>query len=468
MKSASLWGLLLLSLVLNGCGPSFGRYLVPGRLESSDQRMAYLQENKAAYGSQQEWQKALNYTTWSYSSKWWECYSALDCAMKARDYAIAGYLLDQGADPNIKPPMKFIDVTDLEYPIQRAVIKSRSDDEAAKWSRLLLQYGANPNLSSRSYMPALQQAIKSHYPETVRLLLENGASTKTVTAVDAPEVADHVRIKSKPLPRWYNALNTAVRYARDGNEIDQQIVKTLLEYGADPFDMSGSNFPSLPGFARQQGKPKLAEYSIAAYAEVYRLNIAQQAEFRQRLAAYDQQLVARQDAAEEKRRQVARQEASQMVDESNAWVGTATRLIQGTSNQYQLAEQQRQASPTSTASKTSTTTAPQKRVDNSCDNSPYCKAVSYGGPFIFAQELTVTTTGYNNATACERGWLARPANLCAKQEDGKWVYYSEMGYSFEACECNELEFKSQCTTRSTWYCGNPNPAKGSEGKVMVE
>ena len=82
--------------------------------------------------------------------------------------------------------MKFIDVTDLEYPIQRAVIKSRSDDEAAKWSRLLLQYGANPNLSSRSYMPALQQAIKSHYPETVRLLLENGASTKTVTAVDAP------------------------------------------------------------------------------------------------------------------------------------------------------------------------------------------------------------------------------------------------------------------------------------------
>ena len=65
--------------------------------------MAYLQENKAAYGSQQEWQKALNYTTWSYSSKWWECYSALDCSMKARDYAIAGYLLDQGADPNIKP-----------------------------------------------------------------------------------------------------------------------------------------------------------------------------------------------------------------------------------------------------------------------------------------------------------------------------------------------------------------------------
>ena len=466
MKLLSLYSALLLTLLLNGCGPDFGRYLVPSYLKSSEQRMANLLENKAAYRSQDEWLKAINYTTWAYSSKWWECYSALDCAMKARDLNLATYLLEQGADPNGKPPMKFIDVRDLEYPIQRAIIKARSDAEAAKWTGLLLQYGANPNLASRTYAPALLQAIKRHYPKTIKLLLDHGASTGMLRSVDAPGIYDHVRKKSKPLPRWYNALNTAVRHARDGNSVDQQIVKILLEHGADPFDMSVPESPSLPGFARQQGKPQLAEYSIRAYAEVHSLNATQQADLRKRLIAHDRQVTAEKKAREKRQRQIAQRDATQMIDDSNAWVGAATRLIKETSNQYQRAEQTRRASVTSTTSDTPAV-LPQKQTDNSCDSSPYCKPTSYHGRYRFTKSITGKARGYNNAAACERSRMnARPQYECNNFANGKWTYHTAMGVSYEACECKKLEFKSECSTRATWYCGNPDESH-SEG-VMTE
>jgi hypothetical protein len=236
VKLLSLYSTLLFALALGGCGPSFGPYLVPDNVKSSEQRMAILLQNKEAYSSQDEWVQAINYTTHKYSSTWWEGYSALDNAMKVRDLRVAEYLLKQGADPNGKPPMKFIDGEDLEYPIQRAVIKSRSDDEAANWAQLLLKFGADPNLASRSHAPALQQAIIRHYPKTVDLLLNHSANTRMVTSVDPPGISDFVRSKSKPLPRWYGALNTAVRHANDSSEADRLIIKTLLEYGADFFD----------------------------------------------------------------------------------------------------------------------------------------------------------------------------------------------------------------------------------------
>ena len=456
--------------LLTACGPNLTSIVYFERQQPSSKKIELLDQAIATY-DEDDFQWEMNHPY----GKVLPCYSPLDCAFYTKDMEVARYLLERGALPDLKPMIGVGDAADkTNYLIQNVVIRAKSDEEAAASLALLLEYDANPNLCSRnSPGPPLNTAIRRHFPKSVEVLLKNGATLRSKRCEDPPGSNPFYLAKLGPMPVAYSPLEYAVLKGRDGDETDQEILSLLLKSGADPFDMDG--LYTLPSYAEEQGKPQMANFVIEEYIALQKMNERQIRNFKAELERRNQHLATHRAAeAEEKKArlaQSARQQAQEVVDDSNSWAASGVVLLKEASNQYQLA-QQRQLPPVS-ASADRLNPAPekagspglQKRIDSSCDNSPHCQPTTYDGPYQYTKRVTGFGKGYNNETACERS----RQHISVSHECEEWVngrLTLGAGVAYDACVCTELEFKSECRTPATVYCGLP-PTPGGKG-VQVE
>lgn len=494
-----------IALTLAGCAGSLVGAIGDSEYYTPEQRFARYQVRQQEL-SPQEWEKKVNST-----STLDRCFSALQCAIRDRSFETAEFLLNSGADPNIGGVSRFNTGQIREYnyyisyPIQDAVRYAESDDEANNLVQLLLKHGSKTDYATRNFGPALHFAIKKGYLTTVDTLLGAGANTGVVTSVD-PSGLSYELDRAGQAMSYGAPLTVAVNHLKYPSFTSEAIIRSLLRAGADPYDMrfvEGS--PSLGVYLLQRGKPGMVEDALKTYSEVKGMNRDQYAALKQeveeeyqaylkeeqkkeqekaeRLAA---ERIAREKAAEARRRarevqaaneayeaNIRRQLDSGMYDESNSWVEPITSALKDAADRAEnntkpiiVVSPPPRHHSASAGPKTPVAGQP-KRVDNSCDNSPHCKATSYDGPYLFTRLITGRGRGYNNATACEESREhARPNGVCNVIENGKTVVVYGMGVAFEVCECNELEFKSECTTKATWYCGDPSPKHGHG--VMVE
>jgi len=116
-------------------------------------------------------------------------------------------LLKQGVDPNALPNTQKLRFPALWYAIENNELPI---------ARLLLEYGANPNIT-HPIMGAslLYTVIRNRQIESMKLLLEYGAN---------PNLQDHL---------GYTALSGALDQTHLNDEIEP-IIRLLLENGADP------------------------------------------------------------------------------------------------------------------------------------------------------------------------------------------------------------------------------------------
>ena len=463
--------------LLTACAPNLTSIVYFERQQPSSKKIELLEQALATY-DEDDFQWQMNHP----SGKVLPCYSPLDCAIYTGDLEVARFLLEQGALPDLKPMIGVGDDADkTNYLIQNVVLRAETDSEAATALALLLEHGANPNLCSRnSPGPPLNTAIRRHFPKTVEVLLENGATLHSKSCEDPPGSNPFYLAKLGPMPVSYAPLEYAVLKGRDGDATDQEILSLLLKYGADPFDM-GFTSPKLNGlytlasYAGEKGKPRMAEFFVEEYSALQKMNDRQIKNFRAELERRDRNLKAYRIAeAEKKRTQMAteaRQRAQEVVDDSNTWAASGMTLLKEAEHQYQLADQRKlppvsgSAGSVSAAPEKVASQGPQKRVDNSCDDSPHCLPTSYDGPYQYTKQVTGFGRGYNNETACERSRQhISISHECEEWVDGKLILGA--GVSYDACECTELEFKSECRTPATVYCGLP-AGPGGQG-VQVE
>lgn len=150
-------------------------------------------------------------TEWRGYSRAVFCSTPLQAACWGRGYTekgtkyedIARMLLEAGADPNVSGARWFHPLNLAAYRRNEAIV------------RLLLEHGSNPSARGPVYGDnALQAAVQSRSIDIVRVLLEHGAEMPHSGALQAACGAVYP------------------------NEGDFQIVKLLLDHGADPNDRS--------------------------------------------------------------------------------------------------------------------------------------------------------------------------------------------------------------------------------------
>jgi tankyrase len=99
---------------------------------------------------------------------------------------------------------------DPESRVQRAVI------------RLLIRHGANVNETDKNGVTPLHRAVRFRSPAAVKVLLESGAD---------PNAVDR---KSRSSPLHRAVTNTGAPATAGKSKQVKEIVRLLLEYGADP------------------------------------------------------------------------------------------------------------------------------------------------------------------------------------------------------------------------------------------
>ena len=119
--------------------------------------------------------------------------------LKTKIYSIVRWYLTIGVDPN----------TQAEYD-GNTLLMFASNAGHLEVVRLLLEYGANPNIQNEYQLTPLIDASEKGHLEIVRLLLENGAD---------------------PNRRLHNEDTPLIIASRIGH---LEIVRLLLEYGANP------------------------------------------------------------------------------------------------------------------------------------------------------------------------------------------------------------------------------------------
>ena len=492
-----------IALTLAGCAGTLVGAIGDSKYYTPEERFARYQVLQQEL-SPQEWQKKINST-----STLDRCFSVLQCAIRDRSFGTAEFLLNSGADPNLGGVACFntgkirVDKYYISYPIQDAVRYAESDDEANRWVQLLLKHGSETDYATRNFDPALHLAIRKCYLTTVHTLLDAGASTDVVASVDPPGLTYQLDRAGQPV-RYGTALAVAGSSIKYPSFTSEAIIRALLWAGADPYDMRfAKGEPSLGALLLRTGRVGLVEDALKTYSEVKSMDRDQYAAMKQELEEEHQaylkkeqekaerlaaERLAREKEAEARKKarevlaaneayeaNIRRQLDSGMYDESNSWVKPMISVLKDAADRAENNTRPIHVTPppphrshkaTSPGPKTPVASQ-SKRVDNSCDNSPHCKATSYDGPYLFTRLITGRAKGYNNATACEESRdHASPNNVCNVIENGKTVVVYGMGVAFEACECNELEFKSECTTKATWYCGDPSSKHGHG--VMVE
>ena len=136
-------------------------------------------------------------------------------AIQNRLYDKVQQLLEEGAD--IEQKNKF-GATPLLFAIYH------HDDKLVK---LLLKYGANPNIIDGSGYTPLSEACDANQVSTVKILLQNGADVNY----------------------QYNKSETALTVAAKGCK-NFELVKLLLDHGANPYLMDTYGYNTLTGLKR--------------------------------------------------------------------------------------------------------------------------------------------------------------------------------------------------------------------------
>ena len=113
--------------------------------------------------------------------------------------------------------------------------------------KLLLDYGADPNIQTHTGSNALITAAQRNYPKIVKLLLEKGADVQQQTSGGA-QVLWLAIVENKNIN--YDVIKYLLEYGAEVNTIDREwktplnraeemgrgdIVELLKEYGGDKF-----------------------------------------------------------------------------------------------------------------------------------------------------------------------------------------------------------------------------------------
>jgi len=147
--------------------------------------------------------------------------TALHLAAAALQSRAVGALLDAGADPNAENRRGAIA---LHYACDARPRAGKTWNPSKQRSviELLLDGGSDIEHTDKSGAAPLHRAVRARSPEAVRCLLERGAR------VDAP----HGRLRTTPLHMVTHS--TGASGTKGTHAEQQEIVKLLLQYGADP------------------------------------------------------------------------------------------------------------------------------------------------------------------------------------------------------------------------------------------
>jgi ankyrin repeat protein len=184
---------------------------------------------------------------------------------------MARLLLSFGADPNLLTTKRLAALPEGSTALMIAAVRGQTE-----MAQLLLSRGADPNLQSNNGKTALMLASKQGKTETIRLLLSSGADPNLqnrigqtaliLVAVLGKTDMARLLVSSGADPNLQNTLGkTALFYAADLGHTE--MVRLLLSNGADP-NLQITNGRTTLMFAADRGKMEIIRLLLRNGADV--------------------------------------------------------------------------------------------------------------------------------------------------------------------------------------------------------